>query len=128
MAHEPPRQAGALQTLIRHGRDAVEEPSTCGTRQRLISSGDDGVAAWVHTVDLDGGRRHYHKVAAELYYVLDGEGTIELDGQCYPIEAGSLVHIAPGVVHTTHGRMRALIVGIPDISDADIFFPDDAGA
>ena len=121
-----PRHDTALRTLVRHAAEAPTEPSTCGTRHRLISQGDDGVAAWAHTVDLDGGRPHYHKVAAELYYVLDGSGVIVLDGEEHPLEPGSIVHIPPGVVHTTRGRMKALIVGIPDISDDDLYFVDDA--
>jgi quercetin dioxygenase-like cupin family protein len=113
-------------TLIRHLDQANAERSTCGTRHRLISEGDTGVAAWAHTVDLDGGQRHYHKVAAELYYVLEGEGTIELDGDEHEVRPGSIVHIPPGVVHTTHGRMKALIIGIPDIRDEDVYLVDES--
>jgi mannose-6-phosphate isomerase-like protein (cupin superfamily) len=29
-------------------------------------------AAWVHAVDIDGAKLHYHKRSAELYYVLEG--------------------------------------------------------
>jgi hypothetical protein len=39
----------------------------------------------------------------------------------------SLVHIPPGVVHGAVGRMRVLVVGIPDISDGDLFFPEEHG-
>jgi hypothetical protein len=41
---------------------------------------DGSVAAWAHAVDIDGARAHYHKVGTELYYVLDGEGSVFLDG------------------------------------------------
>jgi mannose-6-phosphate isomerase-like protein (cupin superfamily) len=89
----------------------------------LVSRQDDNVAAWAHAVDIDGAKEHYHKIATELYYVLDGEGTILLDGEERPIRKGSLVHIPPGVVHGARGRMRVLVVGIPDISDGDLYFP-----
>jgi mannose-6-phosphate isomerase-like protein (cupin superfamily) len=115
------QQNPATVTLVRHASEAHVERSTCGTRHRLISDGDEGVAAWAHTVDLQDGLPHYHKIAAELYYVLEGEGSIELDGEAHPLEPGSIVHIPPGVVHVTKGRMKALIVGIPDIRDDDVY-------
>lgn len=93
----------------------------------LISRQDTNVAAWAHAVDIDGAREHYHRVATELYYVLDGEGTVVLDGVEQPVKSGSIVHIPPGVVHGAKGRMRVLVVGIPDISDGDLFFPEEHG-
>jgi mannose-6-phosphate isomerase-like protein (cupin superfamily) len=110
-------------TLVRHEGEAPRERSTCGWRHLLISRHDHDVAAWAHAVDIDGAREHYHRRATELYYVLDGEGTVSLDGEEYPVRKGSMVHIPPGVVHGAKGRMRVLVVGIPDISDADLFFP-----
>ena len=42
-----------------------------------------------------------------------------------PIHKGSLVHIPPGVLHGAKGRMKVLVVGIPDISDEDCYVPED---
>lgn len=110
-------------TLVRHEGEAAREASTCGVRDRLISREDDGhVAAWVHAVDVDGAREHYHRRSAELYYVLEGEGQVSLDGQLHPVRKGSVVHIPPGVIHGARGRMRVLVVGVPDISDDDIYY------
>ena len=78
----------------------------------------------MHAVDIDGARLHYHQRATELYYVLDGAGTVILDGVEHAVEVGSVVHIPPGVVHGAKGRMRVLVVGIPDIAEDDIFFVD----
>src|SRR5436190_957756 len=113
-------------TLVRHEGEAPRERSTCGWRHLLISRQDQNVSAWVHAVDIDGAREHYHKRATELYYVLEGEGTVVLDGVEHAVHQGSLVHIPAGVVHGAKGRMRVLVIGIPDISDADLFFPDTA--
>lgn len=122
-----PTDPDTPQTLIRHESECPSERSTCGWRHLLISRQDQGVAAWVHAVDIDGAREHYHRQGTELYYVLQGEGTVTLDGQVHPVRAGSLVHIPPGVVHGAQGRMRVLVVGIPDIHDDDLFFPVDPG-
>jgi mannose-6-phosphate isomerase-like protein (cupin superfamily) len=96
-------------------------------RDRLISHEDQGrVAAWAHAVDIDGAREHYHRRSAELYYVLEGEGQVSLDGQLHPVRKGSIVHIPPGVIHGARGRMRVLVVGVPDIAEDDIFFLDES--
>ena len=112
-------------TLVRHEGDSPRERRTCGWRHLLISRQDQGenVAAWVHAVDIDGAREHYHKAGTEIYYVLDGEGTVTLDGVEHPVRKGSVVHIPPGVVHGAKGRVRVLVIGIPDISEDDLFFP-----
>jgi mannose-6-phosphate isomerase-like protein (cupin superfamily) len=114
-----------LKTLVRHEGETPRERSACGWRDRLISKEDTGVAAWAHAVDIDGAREHYHKRATELYYVLEGDGVVVLDGVEQPVRRGSLVHIPPGVVHGAKGRMRVLVVGIPDIADDDMYFPDE---
>ena len=111
--------------LVRHEDQAPRERSACGWRHRLISREDreKRVAAWVHVVDIDASGPHYHRRATELYYVLEGEGTILLDGVEQALRKGSLLHIPPGVVHSARGRMRVLVVGIPDIEEDDLFRP-----
>jgi mannose-6-phosphate isomerase-like protein (cupin superfamily) len=111
--------------LVRHEGEAPRERSTCGWRDRLISREDAGhnVAAWVHAVDIDGSREHFHRRTTELYYVLEGQGSVVLDGVEHPVRKGSLLHIPPGVRHGAKGRLRVLVVGIPDIDDRDLFFP-----
>ena len=115
-------------SLVRHEDESPKERSTCGWRHLLISRQDAGlhIAAWAHAVDIDGAREHYHKRSTELYYVLEGEGTVTLDGVEHPVRAGSIVHIPPGVIHGAKGRVRVLVIGIPDIADDDLYFPERA--
>lgn len=117
-------------TLIRHEGHTPRERSACGWRDRLISREDETLhpAAWAHAVDIDGARPHYHKRSTELYYVLEGEGTVSLDGLEHAVRKGSMVHIPPGVVHGACGRMRVLVVGIPDIAEDDYFLAEDPAA
>jgi mannose-6-phosphate isomerase-like protein (cupin superfamily) len=109
--------------LVRHEGHTPRERSACGWRDRLFSHEDTALspAAWAHAVDIDGAKLHFHKRSTELYYVLDGGGSVILDGVEQPVSKGSLVHIPPGVVHGACGRMRVLVVGIPDIADDDYF-------
>ncbi|MCC7497826.1 MAG: cupin domain-containing protein [Bryobacterales bacterium] len=122
MSKETTAAGGVL--LIRHEGESPRERSSCGWRDLLISRGDRNVAAWAHAVDIDGAKLHYHKIATELYYVVDGGGTLLLDGVEHEVRKGSIVHIPPGVVHGARGRMRVLVVGIPNIADDDIFLAE----
>lgn len=58
----------------------------------------------------------------DLYLVLDGAVTFD----CVEPAArkGSIIHIPPGVVHSAQGRVRVLVVGIPDIAEDDLFLPE----
>jgi mannose-6-phosphate isomerase-like protein (cupin superfamily) len=120
--------AHAGPVLVRHEGHTPRERSACGWRDRLIGREDvpSSPAAWAHAVDIDGARLHYHKRSTELYYVLDGGGAVMLDGVAHEVTKGSLVHIPPGVVHGARGRMRVLVIGIPDIADDDYFEVGDA--
>ena len=115
-------KTGAI--IVRTKEEAKKQRSTCGYRYRLISKEDKDVAAYVHIVDIQDSKPHYHKRTAEIYYVLEGDGEIILDGKKHQISKGSIIHIPPNVVHSALGKMQVLVVGIPDISEEDIFFPD----
>ncbi len=118
---EPSQNKGPI--LVRHEGHTPREKSACGWRDRLISREDIAIspAAWAHAVDIDGAKPHYHKRSTELYYVLDGDGMVTVDGVVHAVSIGSLVHIPPFVVHSASGRMRVLVVGIPNIADDDYF-------
>ena len=88
---------------------------------------DFKLGEYLFDVDIDGAKPHYHKRAIELYYVLEGEGTIRLDGQEHAIRKGSVVQIPPGVLHSGTGRMRVPVVAIPNVKD-DIFYPEQTEA
>ena len=72
--------------LVRHEGHTQRERSACGWRDRLISHEDCSLspAAWVHAVDIDGAKLHYHKRSTELYYVLEGSGSVILGDVAHP--------------------------------------------
>ena len=98
-----PQVRGSGPLLIRHEGHTPRERSACGWRDRLISREDapQSPAAWAHAVDIDGAKLHYHKRSTELYYVLDGSGSVILDGAELPVAKGSLVHIVQQTPTTT---------------------------
>lgn len=42
---------------------------------------------------------HSHETAENIYYILKGEGIIELDGKRHPVNPGMGVFIPPGMEH-----------------------------
>ena len=126
--NRPSNSPPAGPVLVRHEGEAPRERSACGWRDRLISREDapSHPAAWAHAVDIVDAKPHYHRRSTELYYVLDGGGYVLLDGVTHEVRRGSLVHIPPGVVHSAQGRMRVLVIGVPDIADDDYFAAEPA--
>ena len=47
---------------------------------------------------------HYHRDTEHFFYVLDGEGVIEIEGEEFEIEAGSVVWVGDGDAHRLYAR------------------------
>ena len=43
--------------------------------------------------------RHYHREATEIYMVVEGRMTIEVEGREYALNAGDMIVVNPGAVH-----------------------------
>ncbi len=115
---------GKKRFEVKRLSEVEKEKSTCGYRQRLFSKEAD-TPAFFHVVRINGSKTHYHKRATEFYYVLEGNGTMTVDGETFPIEAGTMVKLDPYSVHSSTGDHLVLVVGIPDIAEDDIFFPEE---
>ena len=42
---------------------------------------------------------HVHEIAENVYYILQGRGIVELDGERHLVEPNMVIHIPPGVRH-----------------------------
>ena len=97
-------------------------PCPCGQARRAFASPDNEIAT-VHLTDISAdSRTHYHKRMTEIYVVLEGEGTIELDGETFPLKPLTSVMIHPGCRHRAVGKMRILNVPIPAFDPSDEHF------
>jgi quercetin dioxygenase-like cupin family protein len=70
-------------------------------------------------------KRHYHREAEEIYYVVEGSGEMELDGDRRRIGVGDAVLIPPGAWHeiTADGDgCRFLCCCAPPYRHEDTFF------
>ena len=114
--------------LVRHESEVPETESSCGLEKGLCGIIDGG-AARACSMALTNVEAHFHKRTTELYYVLDGQGVVQLNGEEHRVRKGSFMHIPPGVVHSFTGQAKVLIVGVPAIStDDDMFYPASPGA
>jgi mannose-6-phosphate isomerase-like protein (cupin superfamily) len=94
----------------------------CGTAKRAFTDDADQVAS-LHVLDVcEDSRTHYHKKMTEIYYVLDGQGQIELDGLRFDIEPGSSILIKPGCRHRAIGKLKILNIPIPAFDSTDEYF------
>ena len=73
---------------------------------------------------LEDSKAHYHKRMTEIYLVLEGQGHIELDGECVPVKPMSAVLIKPGCRHRAVGRIKILNVPIPAFDSDDEWFDE----
>lgn len=78
------------------------------------------VAAGTSTV------RHYHRVAEEIYFILEGSGQMEIDGIVRPVGPGDAILIPPGAWHEitadAEDRLRFLCACAPPYRHEDTFF------
>lgn len=70
--------------------------------------------------------RHYHRVTEEIYFVLKGQGKMEIDGETSQIRPGDAVLIPPGAWHTLENNgtseLRILCCCAPPYAHDDTFF------
>ena len=96
-------------------------PCPCGTSQRAITGEDNDVAS-IHRVSIcKDSKKHYHQKLTEFYYVLEGEGEIELDDEVHPLTPGVVVMIPPGVRHRAKGELTILNFIVPPFDPEDEF-------
>ena len=97
-------------------------PCPCGQTRRAFADDPDRIATF-HVVQIKADSRvHYHKRLTEIYYVLDGAGRMELDGEAVPIRPGSVIQIKPLCRHRAVGELKVIVVAIPAFDPADEWF------
>ena len=102
--------------------DVTPVPCPCGMSRRAFTDDPDKIAS-LHVVDISiDTKTHYHKKLTEIYYILEGAGQMELDGELVDVGPGSTVLIKPGCRHRAIGKMRILNVPVPAFDPDDEWF------
>jgi len=69
--------------------------------------------------------RHFHNKSEELYFILEGSGRMEIDGDMREVGPGDAILIAPGAWHRIiagESNLRFLCCCAPPYSHEDTFF------
>ncbi|MBR2426628.1 MAG: cupin domain-containing protein [Lentisphaeria bacterium] len=100
--------------------EPVECP--CGLSRRAYIEASEGKVSF-HRLDVKiDAQLHYHKEHEEIYYILEGEGFLELDGEKIPVKPGSSVMIHPYCRHRAIGKLKVINVSLPSFDMNDEFF------
>jgi mannose-6-phosphate isomerase-like protein (cupin superfamily) len=70
-------------------------------------------------------QRHYHAVSEEIYLLVEGGGTMELDGETREVAEGDAILIPPGAWHELRAGsegVRLLCCCAPPYSHEDTYF------
>jgi len=99
-------------------------PCPCGTARRAFADIDE-FPGTIHVTEIvEDAKLHYHKRLTETYYILeclDG-AQMQLDDDLIPVRQGTSIVIPPGVRHRAIGKMKVLIVVLPNFDPADEWF------
>lgn len=110
--------SSSRQPVVRNRDQVSPVDCPCGRSSRIITD-LDGAAMSLHLTHFSDGQAHLHEMADEMYYVVQGQGHVELDGQVHTVGPGTAVYIPAGVTHRGWGDFEAVIVVNP------AFDPDD---
>ncbi|HVL11738.1 MAG TPA: cupin domain-containing protein [Gemmata sp.] len=115
--------ATATGYLIRTLADAPTVPCPCGVSTRPLTAAD-GAPCSLHVTSIGDSARHYHRETTEVYYILEGVGKIELNGEWREIRPGITVWIEPGTRHrvVSEAGIRTIVFAIPAFDPADEWF------
>lgn len=108
--------------VLAHLPDIPAVPCPCGATRRAFTEDPQQIAS-LHVVQVKHDAvTHYHRKMTEVYYVLEGTGHLELDGQLFEVGPGSSALIKPGCRHRAVGQMTILNVPIPAFDPDDEYF------
>ncbi len=69
-------------------------------------------------------QRHYHRLSEEFYFILEGSGEMEIDGESRVVRPGDAILIPAGAWHTITARetLRFLCCCAPPYAPEDTYF------
>jgi mannose-6-phosphate isomerase-like protein (cupin superfamily) len=71
-------------------------------------------------------QRHYHRISEEFYFILEGAGRMEIDGEERAVGPGDAILIPPGAWHQIRaegvGDLRLLCCCAPPYAHEDTYF------
>ncbi len=109
--------------LVRRLDEAPTVPCPCGQSTRPLTRADTPVCNF-HVTSITDSVRHYHKECTEVYFILKGQGQMELNGDLVDVGPGTVVYIEPYTVHRLRSQegVRTVVFGVPALRPEDEYF------
>jgi len=109
--------------LVRHIATAPKVPCPCGTSTRPLTSQDTDVCS-LHVTFIKESVAHYHRDTTEVYYILEGCGRMELNGDVVNVEPGMVIYIEPTTRHrlVSGDGVLTIVFSVPAFKAEDEFF------
>ena len=94
----------------------------CGSTKRAFLDDHDKTATF-HIVGISkDNRKHYHKKTTKIFYVLEGDGILELDDDEITLKKGTCIMVKPGCKHRAVGKLKLFNLPIPAFDEDDEWF------
>ena len=109
--------------LVRRLDAAPTVPCPCGESTRPLTSADTSTCS-LHVTFIKDSVKHYHRESAEVYYILEGRGRLELNDDVIEVEPGMVVFIEPLTRHrlVSPEGVRTIVFGVPAFRANDEYF------
>ena len=104
--------------VVKHRDDVQPIPCPCGSSTRIVTSEDTPVAGF-HITHIQDSKKHYHKKTTEIYYILEGQGCLEVGEDTVELRPGVTVLIHPGTPHRGYGDFKTIVVPVPAFDPED---------
>ena len=106
--------------LVRRLQEAPTVPCPCGQSTRILTRQDTAVCN-LHVTFIKDSIKHYHKECTEVYYILDGQGKMELNNDVIDVAPGTVVFIEPYTAHRLWSQdgVRTVVFGLPAVKAED---------
>lgn len=104
--------------IVKHRDEIAPVPCPCGSSTRIITA-QDTPAAGFHVTHIRDSQKHYHKKTTEIYYILEGNGFLEIGSDTIELKPGTTVLIHPGTPHRGYGDFQTIVVPIPAFDPND---------
>ncbi|MEY2519416.1 MAG: hypothetical protein QOF24_1175 [Verrucomicrobiota bacterium] len=114
--------------LLADEKELPEQADICGAAIDLINAEVSPVRMLsLATIFIEVGKRsqpHYHKLMEEIYYFIEGEGTVTVGDELFVVEPGVAVSIPIGKIHqiinTGDRRLKLISADSPSFDPSDI--------
>ncbi len=113
--------------LVRRLEDAPSVPCPCGVSTRPLTRADTPACNF-HITFIRDSAKHYHRACTEVYYILQGQGKMELHDDVIDVEPGMVILIEPLTPHrlVSEEGVKTVVFGVPALHPDDEYF--DTGA